>query len=1246
LKRRTNWSRNHTGAFGFLVAMAHGFGSRGSGARNLRLVIALALLLVTFLALSAGAAYAATVVGFKEAFGSASQPTFGNPTAMAVDGSGDLLVMDQTAGTVSRFNPDGTPDDFSTLGTNVISETPEGPLVFAGPTEEQIAVDGSGGITDGDIYVTQKTPPVVDIFKSDGEYLGRLTGTRGEAFSGPSGVAVDGSGNVYVSDEFGTGIQEYAPSANPPVNGDYVKTIEPELGFPAALAAGTGPSDGALFTLNFFGALLKLNASTGATDYRVEVEGGVLRSTATIDPATGEVLTAHGESITAYDGSGAAAFAEQYEFAVPSKVQGVATDSAGNIYVSREGLSGLEVWAPLPVPILAVSPPTGITPGAVVLGGSVNDLEQPLTSCTFEYGTAASESFAEEVPCEPAAADIPVDANVHSIAAAVSGLRPNTAYQFRISARNGSGPQTSEVGTFTTTGPPQITELGARDATQTSAILGANVNPSGFETSYYFEWGATAAYGNRAPATVTPTLGPGQPPTFVTAEISGLAAATTYHFRLVATSAAGTNATTDQDVETLDSCGLPDGRCLEMVSPKELGPVAAPGRIGNNQRSLPFQASDGPGSLDYAIDSGLPDATRGAEVLYQASRSATGWSSAQIDPPVVAHNEQKTESIPNYDLGVSPDLSCAVLASYQPLTSDATGQLALESGGSNLYRRNPDGSFTLVSDLPPENPGEGSSGGEYQLVGMSDDCNRIVFSTEYRYPGVTGAGIDRLYEWDEGTLTGIGLVPGETGPVAVEAEGGGGSGSFLGAVSRDGSRIFYSARRVVAGNPGDAGEVGKTGIFARDGGATVVDVSASETTTPDEGATFQGATPDGSQVYFTANAGLTSNSSIAGTDLYEYDFATSTLTDLSVASEAGGASVGGLVGFAENGSHVYFGAQGQLSPGKGRTYAENRANHSYSIYDVAGSGVRYVGVVTQKDMAEGFSNTAVRNGALGGQSAWTSRVSPDGRFLLFESSANVTGYDSEGAKEVYLYDGQAPTEPTVCVSCRSDGNPPIRSFAEGKLEPGGVANPLYAPHSLVMRDGQPTVFFRSLDALATNAVDGEYNLYEWSHGQVFLIAHQPLGTSGRNGQAPQIQFAGASTDGTDLYFFDAAALNWENSEGRYAAWDAREGGGFAQPTSPQEPCDPNVEASCQHPSAGPSSTPEGATKTFIGPGNPKHKKKHQNPKHKKKHQNPKHKKKHQNPKHKKKHQNPKHKKKHQKAEDGQRHGTKTGGAGK
>ena len=76
-------------------------------------------------------------------------------------------------------------------------------------------------------------------------------------------------------------------------------------------------------------------------------------------------------------------------------------------------------------------------------------------------------------------------------------------------------------------------------------------------------------------------------------------------------------------------------------------------------------------------------------------------------------------------------------------------------------------------------------------------------------------------------------------------------------------------------------------------------------------------------------------------------------------------------------------------------------------------------------------------------SSLPSRVSPNGRYLLFQTRANVTGYESGGSYEAYLYDANGGSQGTTCVSCRQDGQPsvgPTGEFAYEVLSKGEAAN--------------------------------------------------------------------------------------------------------------------------------------------------------------------------------------------------------------
>jgi hypothetical protein len=84
--------------------------------------------------------------------------------------------------------------------------------------------------------------------------------------------------------------------------------------------------------------------------------------------------------------------------------------------------------------------------------------------------------------------------------------------------------------------------------TSGSATLNGTVNPNGLSTTYYFEWGATTAYGNTIPSTPA-SAGSGTTGVHVSADITGLSPDTLYHYRLVAVSSAGTSYGSDRIIE-------------------------------------------------------------------------------------------------------------------------------------------------------------------------------------------------------------------------------------------------------------------------------------------------------------------------------------------------------------------------------------------------------------------------------------------------------------------------------------------------------------------------------------------------------------------------------------------------------------------------------------------------------------------------------------------------------------------------
>lgn len=111
------------------------------------------------------------------------------------------------------------------------------------------------------------------------------------------------------------------------------------------------------------------------------------------------------------------------------------------------------------------------------------------------------------------------------------------------------------TGTITVTnGEPTVTTEAASTVGETEATLNGTVNPNGKSTKYHFKWGETAAYGQET--TVPPAI-EGSSNTAVSANLSGLAPGTLYHYRLVAENEGGPAEGADRTFTTLTPPGPP-----------------------------------------------------------------------------------------------------------------------------------------------------------------------------------------------------------------------------------------------------------------------------------------------------------------------------------------------------------------------------------------------------------------------------------------------------------------------------------------------------------------------------------------------------------------------------------------------------------------------------------------------------------------------------------------------------------------
>ncbi len=113
--------------------------------------------------------------------------------------------------------------------------------------------------------------------------------------------------------------------------------------------------------------------------------------------------------------------------------------------------------------------------------------------------------------------------------------------------------------------PPAATTGAASDLTLTSATVAGTVDANGSPTTWYVEYGTTTSYGL---TTATKDAGDGNAPVPITAALTGLTSDTTYHYRTVATNAAGTARGADRSLRT-------------VRPPTPLAPTASTGAIAD-----------------------------------------------------------------------------------------------------------------------------------------------------------------------------------------------------------------------------------------------------------------------------------------------------------------------------------------------------------------------------------------------------------------------------------------------------------------------------------------------------------------------------------------------------------------------------------------------------------------------------------------------------------------------------------------
>ena len=257
--------------------------------------------------------------------GTGGDALFSRPKGVAADGAGNVFVADSGNNTIRKITPGGVVTTFAgTAGWSGSADGTGAAARFNHPTS--VAVDGSGNVlvADSDNNTIRKITPagMVTTLAGTAASRGSADGTGSVArFYSPSGVAVDGAGNVFVADSVYNTIRKITPAG-------VVTTL-------AGTARAIGSPDGT-------GAAARFNAPEGlALDDagNVFVADSGNNKIRMITPG-GVVTTLAGAAGTpgGADGTGTAA-----RFNGP---QGVTVDRAGNVFVADSGNSTIRKITP------------------------------------------------------------------------------------------------------------------------------------------------------------------------------------------------------------------------------------------------------------------------------------------------------------------------------------------------------------------------------------------------------------------------------------------------------------------------------------------------------------------------------------------------------------------------------------------------------------------------------------------------------------------------------------------------------------------------------------------------------------------------------------------------------------------------------------------------------------------------------------------------------------------------------------
>ncbi len=274
-----------------------------------------------------------------------------------------------------------------------------------------------------------------------------------------------------------------------------------------------------------------------------------------------------------------------------SAVRGLAVEeSTDTVFVSTSTGQVFELRG-IAIPKATTGEPIA---NATVSGTADTDSAGTITECFFEWGkegVGGTNPYAEDPQACDQSFPMTEGESPRDVSATLPGLLGEETYHYRLVLVNANG---KAIGADKTIIPHNVKGLKTEDATEvtrTTAKLNGSFEGTNEPTTYFFEYGTTAAYGSRMPLTTEENAGTTSAITPMHVVISGLTPDTTYHFRVVGKNPIGTSPGKDKTFKTpLAVEGVTTGEATEI----ERSTAVLHGSFTGNGESHTFAFEWGP----------------------------------------------------------------------------------------------------------------------------------------------------------------------------------------------------------------------------------------------------------------------------------------------------------------------------------------------------------------------------------------------------------------------------------------------------------------------------------------------------------------------------------------------------------------------------------------------------------------------------------------------------------------------------